>query len=138
MIGKKTGDVHDTLTTVSNLIYLLFCQLLLIGKKTGDVHDTLTTVSNLIYLLYCQLLLIDKKTGDVHDTLTTVSNLLDVYNGSAIQKESLKVFFLILQVCHYLMAGQVSYRWIVYLRTHSLIKNVGRLKGKLRDFLHVS
>ena len=97
----------------------MFCQLLLIGKKTGDVHDTLTTVSNLIYLLYCQLLLIDKKTGDVHDTLTTVSNLLDVYNGSAIQKESLKVFFLILQVCHYLMAGQVSYRWIVYLRTHS-------------------
>ena len=87
---------------------VLFCQLLLIDKKTGNVHDTLTTVSNLIYLLFCQLLLIDKKTGDVHDTLTTVSNLIDTYNGSAIQKESLKVFFLILQVCHYLMAGQVS------------------------------
>ncbi|CAG2243177.1 MAU2 [Mytilus edulis] len=39
--------------------------------------------------------------------LSLRSSLIDTYNGPTIQKESLKVFFLILQVCHYLMAGQV-------------------------------
>ena len=55
-----------------------------------------------------QLLLIDKKTSDVHDTLSTAGSLIETYNGQPVQKESLKVFFLVLQVCHYLMAGQVS------------------------------
>ncbi|CAG2243178.1 MAU2 [Mytilus edulis] len=40
--------------------------------------------------------------------LSLRSSLIDTYNGPTIQKESLKVFFLILQVCHYLMAGQVK------------------------------
>ncbi|PSN54061.1 MAU2 chromatid cohesion factor [Blattella germanica] len=54
------------------------------------------------------LLLIDKKFQEVHPLLNQAGHLVDAWQGSQYQKEYLKVFFLVLQVCHYLMAGQVK------------------------------
>lgn len=61
----------------------------------------------LVTCFYIQLLLIAKKTTEVHDTLSAAGQLIETYNGTPLQKDSLKVFFFVLQVCHYLMAGQV-------------------------------
>nr|CAD7611121.1 unnamed protein product [Timema genevievae] len=47
-----------------------------------------------------QLMLIDKKFQDVHGLLTQAGHLVDGWQGSQYQKEYLKVFFLVLQVCH--------------------------------------
>lgn len=58
--------------------------------------------------LHPQVLLVEKKMSEVHECLTMAGQLIEVYHGSPVQKESLKVFFLVLQVCHYLMAGQVG------------------------------
>ncbi|KAI0237292.1 MAU2 sister chromatid cohesion factor [Lamellibrachia satsuma] len=55
------------------------------------------------------LLLIDKKLGDVHTILLSARVQIEQWvSSNPTQKESLRVFFLILQVCHYLMAGQVK------------------------------
>ena len=54
------------------------------------------------------LLLIDKKFTEVHPLLYTAGHHVENWQGSPHQKEYLKVYFLVLQVCHYLMAGQVS------------------------------
>lgn len=39
------------------------------------------------------------------DTLATAGNLLETWQGDASRKEALKVFFLVLQVCHHLNKG---------------------------------
>ncbi|XP_013781785.1 MAU2 chromatid cohesion factor homolog [Limulus polyphemus] len=54
------------------------------------------------------LLMIDKKLTEVHQVLTLAGQLVEAWQGSTQQKEALKVFFLVLQVCHYLTAGQVK------------------------------
>ena len=59
------------------------------------------------YTLCFQMLLISKAGQDVHKTLSEAGRLIEQFSGTPVQKESLKVFFLILQVCHFLMAGQV-------------------------------
>lgn len=55
-----------------------------------------------------QLLLIDKKLQDVQPVLMQAGHLIETWTGAVYQKEYLKVFYLVLQVCHYLMAGQVK------------------------------
>jgi len=68
-------------------------------------------------LLCCQVLLVEKKLTDVHTVLGQASSAIEQWAAPSVQqKESLKVFFLVLQVCHYLMCGQVS----VLPRTTSL------------------
>ena len=63
---------------------------------------------NFLYESWLQLLLIDKKLGDVHTILLSARVQVEqLVSSNPTQKESLRVFFLILQVCHYLMAGQV-------------------------------
>ncbi|XP_076465078.1 MAU2 chromatid cohesion factor homolog isoform X2 [Babylonia areolata] len=54
------------------------------------------------------LALIERDMQTVQDCMGVASNLIDSYAGVASHKESLKVFFLVLQVCHYLMAGKVK------------------------------
>lgn len=41
----------------------------------------------------------------LHETLTTVGNLLEAWPGDSSRKEGLKVFYLVLQVCHNLNKG---------------------------------
>jgi len=63
----------------------------------------------MLHTLVClQVLLVEKKLADVHAVLGQASNAIEQWVAPSVhQKESLKVFFLVLQVCHYLMCGQV-------------------------------
>ncbi|KAH3834324.1 MAU2 chromatid cohesion factor homolog isoform X2 [Dreissena polymorpha] len=54
------------------------------------------------------LLLINRDAVQVNETLSRAGMMIDQWTGAAVQQESLKVFFLVLQVCHYLSAGQVK------------------------------
>lgn len=40
--------------------------------------------------------------------LNQAGHLIETWTGAAYQREYLKVYFLVLQVCHYLMGGQVK------------------------------
>lgn len=68
-------------------------------------HNNLYSV---LFVFIFQLLLVDKKYGEVDPVLTSCGTVIGSYQGTPTNKESLKVYFLVLQVCHYLMAGQVS------------------------------
>lgn len=50
----------------------------------------------------------ERKLQEVHPLLTLCGQIVETWQGNPIQKESLRVFFLVLQVTHYLDAGQVS------------------------------
>ncbi|EEC13760.1 conserved hypothetical protein [Ixodes scapularis] len=54
------------------------------------------------------LLMVDRKLSEVHQVLNQAGQLVEAWQGSMHHKEALKVFFLVLQVCHYLSAGQVK------------------------------
>jgi MAternally-affected-uncoordination protein len=45
---------------------------------------------------------------DAAEVLNQAGTILESFVGTAHQREYLKVFFLVLQVCHYLMVGQVK------------------------------
>lgn len=71
------------------------------------------------YWFVFQLLLIDKKLQEVHAVLSQAGGLIEaMVSQHQLQKESLKVYFLVLQVCHYLMAGQVCYHHRYYYWWH--------------------
>ncbi|KAG1667224.1 MAU2 chromatid cohesion factor [Nymphon striatum] len=87
--------------------YVSACSLLGVGSEYASVSGSHYT--RILFLLSKgMLLLIDKKFSDVHPVLSTAGNLVENWQGSVQQKELLKVFFLVLQVCHFLMAGQVK------------------------------
>ncbi|XP_014777387.1 MAU2 chromatid cohesion factor homolog [Octopus bimaculoides] len=87
--------------------YVSACQLLGVGSEFA-----LSAKSDYLRLLFLlskgMLLLVDKKMPEVKEVLSMAGALIERYQGSPTQKESLNVFFLVLQVCHYLMAGQVK------------------------------
>ncbi|XP_054160592.1 MAU2 chromatid cohesion factor homolog [Oppia nitens] len=53
-------------------------------------------------------LMIDKRLTEVHPVLSLAGQLVETWNGNLQMKEALKVYFLVLQVCHHLNAGQVK------------------------------
>ncbi|KAL3176274.1 hypothetical protein MRX96_010591 [Rhipicephalus microplus] len=60
------------------------------------------------FLSIGMLLMVDRKLAEVHQVLSQAGQLVEAWQGSTQHKEALKVFFLVLQVCHYLSAGQVK------------------------------
>ena len=73
-------------------------------------------------MAYLQLLLVDKKAVQVNETLSKAGTLIEQWHGPAVQKESLKVFFLVLQVSHYLTSGQVS-----GINIHNTLKKIQQI-----------
>lgn len=53
-------------------------------------------------------MMIDKRLGESHPVLTLAGQLVETWQGSVNLKEALKVYFLVLQVCHHLNQGQVK------------------------------
>ena len=65
--------------------------------------------SRILFLLSKgMMLLIDRRLAEAQPVLVLAGQLLEAWQGSLPQKESLKVFFLVLQVGHHLNAGQVK------------------------------
>ncbi|CAD0203012.1 unnamed protein product [Chrysodeixis includens] len=87
--------------------YEVASSLLGVGVDYAQISNVAYT--RVLFLLSrVMLLLIDKKIAEVLPLLNQAGHLVDSWAGSIHQKEYLKVFFLVLQVCHYLMAGQVK------------------------------
>ncbi|KAK7115368.1 MAU2 chromatid cohesion factor homolog isoform X2 [Littorina saxatilis] len=65
--------------------------------------------TRLLFLLSKGMLaLIERDMPTVSECMSVASGLIEHFNGPVTHKESLRVFFLVLQVCHFLMAGQVK------------------------------
>ncbi|GAB6028583.1 mau2 chromatid cohesion factor [Chamberlinius hualienensis] len=87
--------------------YLSACSLLGVGADYAHLSGAHVT-RLLFYLSKGMLLLIDKKLQEAQVILTMSGQLVESFQGNPHQKELLKVFYLVLQVCRYLMAGQVK------------------------------
>lgn len=102
------------------------CHYLQVGADfAGSAHSEYTRL--LFILSKGMLLLIAKKTTEVHETLSAAGQLIETYNGTPLQKDSLKVFFFVLQVCHYLMAGQVKTVKPVLKNLQQIIQTITQL-----------
>ncbi|KAF7275690.1 hypothetical protein GWI33_011367 [Rhynchophorus ferrugineus] len=87
--------------------YTLASSLLGVGVDYAHISNAYYT--RILFLLSKgMLLLIDKKHQEVQPVLTQAGHFIETWTGAAYQREYLKVYFLVLQVCHYLMAGQVK------------------------------
>ncbi|KAI4504166.1 hypothetical protein M0802_000637 [Mischocyttarus mexicanus] len=87
--------------------FVAACSLLGVGFDFSQISNICYT--RVLFLLSrCMLLLIDKKFADAHVVLNSAGHQLENWQGTGPQKEYLKVYYLVLQVCHLLMAGQVN------------------------------
>ncbi|XP_071042681.1 MAU2 chromatid cohesion factor homolog isoform X2 [Parasteatoda tepidariorum] len=87
--------------------YTSACNILGVGAEYAHLSGAHYT--RILFLLSKgMLLMIDRKLQEVHQVLSLAGQLVENWQGSTAQKEALKVFFLVLQVCHYLTAGQVK------------------------------
>ncbi|XP_075536944.1 mau2 sister chromatid cohesion factor isoform X2 [Dermacentor variabilis] len=83
------------------------CSFLSIGAEYAHMMGAQYT--RILFLLSeGMLLMVDRKLAEVHQVLSQAGQLVEAWQGSTQHKEALKVFFLVLQVCHYLSAGQVT------------------------------
>lgn len=81
----------------------------LLGVGVDYAHISSAYYTRILFLLSKgMLLLIDKKLQEVQSVLNQAGQLIESYTAGIYQKEYLKVYFLVLQVCHYLMAGQIK------------------------------
>ncbi|CAH1365294.1 hypothetical protein MTP99_001574 [Tenebrio molitor] len=81
----------------------------LLGVGVDYAHISNASYTRVLFLLSKgMLLLIDKKLQEVQPVLNQAGHLIETWTGAAYQKEYLRVYFLVLQVCHCLMAGQVK------------------------------
>ncbi|XP_070542857.1 MAU2 chromatid cohesion factor homolog [Ptychodera flava] len=87
--------------------YISSCELLGLGADYAAMYGSEYT-RGLFLLSRGMLLLLEKKLTEVHQVLSFCGTLIESFTGNPTQQESLKVFFLILQVCHFLVAGQVK------------------------------
>ncbi|XP_039958716.1 MAU2 chromatid cohesion factor homolog [Bactrocera neohumeralis] len=87
--------------------YSLASELLAVGVESAE--ETGATYLKVLFLLSrAMILMIERKTNDVLALLNTAGAIIDNNITNAHQKEYLKVFFLVLQVCYYLALGQVK------------------------------
>lgn len=87
--------------------YALASSLLGVGVDYAHISNAYYT--RVLFLLSKgMLLLIDKKHQEVQPVLNQAGHLIETWTGAVYQREYLKVYYLVLQVCHYLMAGQVK------------------------------
>lgn len=81
----------------------------LLGVGVDFAHMSNAYYTRVLFLLSKgMLLLIDKKLQEVQPVLNQAGHLIETWTGAAYQKEYLRVYFLVLQVCNYLLAGQMK------------------------------
>lgn len=82
-------------------------ELLSVGADSAEESNA-TYLKVLFLLSRAMILMIERKTSDVLTLLNNAGNIIDNSIPNPHQKEYLKVFFLVLQVCYYLALGQVK------------------------------
>uniref|UniRef100_A0A3P8V3E2 MAU2 chromatid cohesion factor homolog n=1 Tax=Cynoglossus semilaevis TaxID=244447 RepID=A0A3P8V3E2_CYNSE len=86
------------------------CRLLFQLAQLHTLEKDLVSACDLLGVgaEYARVVVFFLKLGEVHPLLTLCGTIVENWQGNPIQKESLRVFFLVLQVTHYLDAGQVK------------------------------
>lgn len=87
--------------------YSLASDLLAVGAESAEESNAVY-LKVLFLLSRAMILMIERKTNDVLTLLNSAGSIIDNNIGNPHQKEYLKVFFLVLQVCYYLALGQVK------------------------------
>ncbi|XP_055387634.1 MAU2 chromatid cohesion factor homolog [Condylostylus longicornis] len=87
--------------------YSLASELLSVGAESADEANAIY-LKVLFLLSRAMILMIERKTNDVLNLLNQAGSIIDNNINNIHQKEYLKVFFLVLQVCYYLALGQVK------------------------------
>ncbi|XP_073832028.1 MAU2 chromatid cohesion factor homolog [Musca autumnalis] len=87
--------------------YTLASELLAVGAESAE-ESSATYLKVLFLLSRAMILMIERKTNDVLALLNSAGAIIDNSISNPHQKEYLKVFFLVLQVCYYLALGQVK------------------------------
>jgi MAternally affected uncoordination len=87
--------------------YTLASELLAVGVESIDDVNA-SYLKTLFLLSRAMILMIDRKTSDVLVLLNQAGTLIDTSIANVHLKEYLKVFYLVLQVCHHLQLGQVK------------------------------
>lgn len=87
--------------------YSLASELLAVGVESTDESNA-TYLKVLFLLSRAMILMIERKTNDVLALLNQAGSIIDNGIQNIHQKEYLKIFFLVLQVCYYLALGQVK------------------------------
>ncbi|KAI9577115.1 MAU2 chromatid cohesion factor homolog [Glossina fuscipes] len=87
--------------------YNLASELLAVGAESAEEAGA-TYLKVLFLLSRAMILMIERKTNDVLALLNSAGAIIDNHINNPHQKEYLKVFFLVLQVCYYLALGQVK------------------------------
>ncbi|XP_030374576.1 MAU2 chromatid cohesion factor homolog [Scaptodrosophila lebanonensis] len=87
--------------------YSLASDLLAVGAESAEEAGA-TYLKVLFLLSRAMILMIERKTNDVLALLNSAGAIIDNHIPNPHQKEYLKVFFLVLQVCYYLALGQVK------------------------------
>ncbi|KAL7992954.1 hypothetical protein Chor_017210 [Crotalus horridus] len=120
LISQQIPQFEDVKFEAASLLSELYCQeqlhtlekdlvsacdLLGVGAEYARVVGSEYTRA-LFLLSKGMLLLMERKLQEVHPLLTLCGQIVENWQGNPIQKESLRVFFLVLQVTHYLDAGQ--------------------------------
>lgn len=87
--------------------YSLASELLAVGVESTEECNAIY-LKVLFLLSRAMILMIERKTNDVLALLNQAGSIIDNNIANVHQKEYLKVFFLVLQVCYYLALGQVK------------------------------
>lgn len=87
--------------------YTLASELLAVGADSAEESGAIY-LKVLFLLSRAMILMIERKTNDVLTLLNSAGAIIDNSISNPHQKEYLKVFFLVLQVCYYLALGQVK------------------------------
>lgn len=96
--------------------------LLAVGADYSQINN-LNYTKYLFILSQCMLSLVEKKYAEVVPLLNSVGHEIDSWQGNPHQKEYLKIYYLFLQVCHYLTTGQVCFFLLIQLIFDNTINN---------------
>ncbi|CAG04866.1 unnamed protein product [Tetraodon nigroviridis] len=112
-ISQQVPQFEDVKFEAASILSELFCQQNLVDSAKPLLRKAIQISQQTPYwhcrlLFQLALLLMERKLAEVHPLLTLCGTIVENWQGNPIQKESLRVFFLVLQVTHYLDAGQVK------------------------------
>lgn len=92
---------------MSNREFSIASELLAVGVDVTEENNA-TYLRVLFLLSRAMILMVERKPNDVLTILNQTGGIIDNSIANPHLKEYLKVFFFILQVCYYLVLGQVK------------------------------
>ncbi|KAM7379217.1 hypothetical protein PAMP_004782 [Pampus punctatissimus] len=112
-LEKAISLFEDVKFEAASILSEFYCQQNLVDSAKPVLRKAIQISQQTPYwhcrlLFQLALLLMERKLSEVHPLLTLCGTIVEKWQGNPIQKESLRVFFLVLQVTHYLDAGQVT------------------------------